>query len=371
MVQSDLTLKDAWVKAMCDVLYSQQTQHVENYRELINYHTQFGFKEIFSLKQNQRINDDYAEMHKVFFSNEDNAFGHNYAEAVRTPLSEVKNPVEAVSLLLKENESTRKAVFTFVPYAEKKIPCISTVQFLLRNKKLNIVYNSRGQDIFRKFPCDAMCIAEYGMRIAKQNDYELGTIYANIASAHVYDANIEEARQCIAENQVRNVILTGNVHKYEPYTSFLREHGVEVMIYPVELTEIQSMDSEEVVKAKAKAAYENVGFPVWVDDVSLYLEAYPNFPAAYTKSFFKNLGVTGIADLLRDKSHQAAICCMLCLFDGEKYNLVKGEEKGGLDFSRKVENPKMPLSSIFVSEESEAFAYRKKALSLLIDRVHS
>ena len=133
-------------------------------------------------------------MRKVFFSEQNNAFGHNYRMAMRTPCEKTSDPVEAMSRLLEKNPTTRKAVLTFIPYGDEKIPCINSIQFMIRNNMLDIVYNARGQDIYRKFPCDAMCMAEYAVDVAKMIGIRLGNAAGNISSAHIYMKDLETVK---------------------------------------------------------------------------------------------------------------------------------------------------------------------------------
>ena len=189
------TLKHAWFDLMKDILAVKSSNVVEDYIELVGANTVFSFENLYELNSDKRILDDFSEMKKVFFTNKENIFGHSYGDAILTPYSNIKNPVEAITHILTKNPNTRKAVLTFVPYGEEKVPCISTVQFLLRDNKINIFYTSRSQDIYRKFPCDAMCIASFGEEIAKNLNVELGSIYANIISAHIYLKDIENAQE--------------------------------------------------------------------------------------------------------------------------------------------------------------------------------
>ena len=366
METNNTTLKNAWVKAMCDILYSEESIHTENYTELIDYHTKFGFADIDELKEDKRINSDFIEMEKVFFTNMKNSFGHSYRDATLTPLLSETDPINALSILLGKNATTRKAVLTFAPYGEEKIPCINTIQLLVRNNRLDIIYNARGQDVFRKFPCDAMCIAEYGLRVAIMNNYELGTIYAHIASAHIYDENVDDAQKCISKYQHNNIIFTGNIHKYDKYSELLRKNGLHILHSKIELPEIQSTDTEKVSCAKAKYAYEKLGVPVWVDDVTLSLEAYPSFPGPYTKSVFKQIGIQGLAALLHGKSHNATLKCTLCKYDGKEYDTITGVQSGIIDCSKEIADSKMPLNSIFIGEGT--MQHREKALNDLIQK---
>lgn len=357
------TLRQTWIQMMREILNPDISSKVEDYMEIKNYQISFSFNQVYELKSDARIYKDYLEMHKVFFSREENCFGHSYADAILVPTQKETSPIEAISAILQENQTTRKAVMTFIPYDEMRIPCISHIQFLVRDGILDIIYSARGQDIYRKFPCDAMCIAEFGEKIAVQNHYTLGNITANIASAHIYLHNFTDAEKCIAEAD-RNVILTGNMNKYKDYMELLANHQIEVSICKLEIPEIQSTDWKTIIKAKAKYAYEHLGFPVWIDDVWLELEAYPLFPGSYTKCVWKQLGVEGLKALLVGKSNHGTIVCRMCRYTGAGYEYVFGENHGRLLLDAPIENEKMPLNSVFVGEEQ--MCHRSRAIEKLI-----
>ena len=189
------TLKQAWFKLMKQILKKQKTNTVEDYIELQCANLTFSCLNIYELTTDENIQEDFEEMKKVFFSNEKNIFGHSYGSSLLTPFNEITNPVDAMVTILKDNPNTRKAVLTFIPYGDKKVPCITSIQFLVRNNKLNIFYTSRSQDIFRKFPLDAMCIVSIAEEVAKQLNIELGFVNANIISAHIYLKDIEKAKK--------------------------------------------------------------------------------------------------------------------------------------------------------------------------------
>ena len=111
------------------------------------------------------------------------------------------------------------------------------------------------------------------------------------------------------------------------------------------------------MKNKAKYAFEKVGVPVWVDDVSLSLEAYPLFPGTYTKYWLKQVGLEGLKALLANVSNKATIYCRLCSFDGVNYNMVEGKNVGWLDLNKPIIDEKMPLNSIFESNQHHDHRY--------------
>lgn len=179
----------------------QENKLVENYLENMGETIAFDFNKIDELKSDRRIAEDLPEMEKVFFTNESNKFGHNYGSAVLSPISGESDIIKAITQKIQGNLETRNAVLTFIPYSDNKIPCISTIQFLVRNNTLNIFYTARSQDIYKKFPLDAFCIANMGLRVAKNLNLKLGYVKANIISAHIYQCDVNDAKKFIEENE--------------------------------------------------------------------------------------------------------------------------------------------------------------------------
>lgn len=194
-----MTLKQSYISLLKKIL--QENNLVENYLENMGESITFDFDKIDELKRDKRIADDLPEMKKVFFTNEPNKFGHNYGSAVLTPISGECDIIKAITQKIQGNLETRNAVLTFIPYGDNKIPCISTIQFLVRNNTLNIFYTARSQDIYKKFPLDALCIADMGLAVAKNLNLNLGYVKANIISAHIYQCDIIEAKKYIEENK--------------------------------------------------------------------------------------------------------------------------------------------------------------------------
>lgn len=194
-----MTLKQSYIALLKKIL--QENNLVENYLENMGESITFDFDKIDELKSDKRIADDLPEMEKVFFTNQPNKFGHNYGSAVLTPISGESDIIKATTQKIQGNLETRNAVLTFIPYGNNKIPCISTIQFLIRNNILNIFYTARSQDIYKKFPLDALCIADMGLAVAKNLNLNLGYIKANIISAHIYQCDIIEAKKFIEENK--------------------------------------------------------------------------------------------------------------------------------------------------------------------------
>jgi non-canonical purine NTP pyrophosphatase (RdgB/HAM1 family) len=97
----------------------------------------------------------------------------------------------------------------------------------------------------------------------------------------------------------------------------------------LDLPEIQSLDLDEIVVQKAKAAFEVIGTPVLVEDTSLCFHALGNLPGPLIKWFLselKNEGLCKLLDGYTDRSARAEV--RFGFFDGQKMRLFGGSMNG-------------------------------------------
>lgn len=360
-------LRVSWLSLMTQIKQNGRLieEDDEPYLELLDQRVEFTANNAFALLDDSRIMNDFQEMEKVFFTNQNNAFGHSYLNSILTPTKEPGSFIHNIANILKKKPSSRKAVLTFSPYGENKIPCINCVHFLHRDDSLHLSYFARGQDIFRKFPCDALCIIRMGQMVAEELDLPLGTITGNISSAHIYLQDLKKLE--IYHNEagfiIPKIILTTNAKKYFPLMTLLKSLDLELLHKDLDLPEIQSTDHKQVISNKARAAYELLGYPVWVDDSFLLSDEYPQFPGPLTKYIFKTLGIRGFESIFIAKSKKVRMLCLMAYFDGRNTHIVQGEAAGFLDFSKEITDEKMPLSSIFIG--ATPLQHRIEALKML------
>lgn len=144
-----------------------------------------------------------AEMKKVFFSSEPNVLGHSYATLVRGPRG--RNDLQDVISMLQAEPQTKRGLVNFLSDPNGKVPCISAVQFLVRNGALQLIYFARGQDVFRKFYADGLCLLNMAGTIAKALGVPPGTGRGFIGSAHVYHHDMTAIRTLLdASSDVRS-----------------------------------------------------------------------------------------------------------------------------------------------------------------------
>lgn len=96
-------------------------------------------------------------------------------------------------------------------------------------------------------------------------------------------------------------IATANEEKLKEAMDILE---VPLKLAKIEIDEIQSKDVTKIAHEKAKAAFEKVGKPVIVDDVSLSIDALNGMPGPYVKDFLEVLGNQGLLRLLKDKQNR-------------------------------------------------------------------
>ena len=105
--------------------------------------------------------------------------------------------------LLKNNPYSRRGVVSFwdptsdsITY-KKDVPSLLSIDFLIRDGKLNTTYYIRSNDLFFGFPANVyqlFIIQEY---VANQLDIPIGSLTIFSASAHIFDDQFENIQDII------------------------------------------------------------------------------------------------------------------------------------------------------------------------------
>ncbi len=176
------------------------------------------------------------------------------------------------------------------------------------------------------------------------------------------------------------VFITGNQHKADYLAKWL---DMPINHQKVDLTEIQSLDANEVVEHKVREAYKIVGNPVLVEDVSLTFHALGRLPGTLVKWFLEELENDGLCKLLSSYEDRSATASITYgLFDGETVRMFAAEITGSIPLE-----PRGDLgfgwNAIFVpdgttktyaemtDEELEPFSHRAKAVAKLKEFLQS
>lgn len=129
------------------------------------------------------------------------------------------------------------------------------------------------------------------------------------------------------------VFITGNEAKAKYLTDYF---NWPVDHQKLDLHEIQSLDLEEVVKEKAKAAYKIIKKPVLVEDVSLVFKELKKLPGPLIGWFLDTLGNEGLIKLIK-KDRTAYAKVAFCYCDGKTTRIFTGAREGTISKSAKGE----------------------------------
>jgi len=172
------------------------------------------------------------------------------------------------------------------------------------------------------------------------------------------------------------VIVTSNEHKFAEMQAIL---DIAFERVALDIPEIQSMNIEEVIRAKAEAAFMETQKLVVVEDVEICIRAWNGLPGPFVKWFNQTLTPAGIARLMRSEDDRSAtVRAMIDLYDGENHQIFEGVVKGTIAHEPRGENG-FGFDSIFLpidsdktyaqmsDEEKNSISHRALALSKLKD----
>jgi len=121
--------------------------------------------------------------------------------------------------------------------------------------------------------------------------------------------------------------ITGNKNKFAEASKELEPIKIEQK--EIDLAEIQSLDSKEVIEHKLKEASKHFSGEFIVEDVSFSLECLNGFPGPLIKWLLKSNGRKGIYELCKAKGNYAAEAkATIGYSDGEKIIFFEGIVKG-------------------------------------------
>ena len=99
----------------------------------------------------------------------------------------------------------------------------------------------------------------------------------------------------------------------------------------LDLPELQTLDLEEVVRGKAKAAWERLGRPVLVEDTGLELAGLGGFPGPLVRWLLASVGPEGICRIASCfEDPRATARCLVCATDGSGEVFGEGVVEGAV-----------------------------------------
>lgn len=132
------------------------------------------------------------------------------------------NQLENITKLLTENPSTRKAVIQIfdamdIQEKHKEVPCTCTLQFLIRENKLNLYVSMRSNDAFMGLPHDLFAFTMLQEIMAVKLGVELGTYHHSVGSLHLYETDIKKVRTYLNEGFQPTNLFMPDMPKGDPW----------------------------------------------------------------------------------------------------------------------------------------------------------
>lgn len=169
-------------------------------------------------------------------------------------------------------------------------------------------------------------------------------------------------------------LITGNPSKAKYLADYFH---IPVAHKKIDLPELQSLDLREIVEDKARRAYEVLGTPVLVEDVSLTFHALKRLPGPLIKWFLETLENDGMCKMLDgydDRSASAEVMYGLCdggaviIFHGSIDGHIATEPRGETNFGWDpifIPNGYSKTWAQMSGDEKHLTSMRKPALEVL------
>ncbi len=123
--------------------------------------------------------------------------------------------------------------------------------------------------------------------------------------------------------------VSGNPHKLSEAQAILHELNIEVSPFNYPIEELQTIDTDKLVKDKAIKAFQRLGEPLFVEHTGLYLGKLNGFPGGLTQIFWDTLKADLFAELFGNAgSNEVTAKTMICYIDGKRFHRFEGEIKG-------------------------------------------
>ena len=178
------------------------------------------------------------------------------------------------------------------------------------------------------------------------------------------------------------VFVTGNAGKFAEIKEILKSVGIVAIQNKGDYPEIQADDLEPIAAASAKAAADDLGIPVLVDDSGIFISALNGFPGPYSRFVEDHLGNPRILKLMKNETNRDAYFKTVIAFcEPEKEpitfsGIVEGkiafEEKGdgGFGFDPIFDYNGKTFGELGI-EFKNTISHRRRALDKFLEWLHS
>lgn len=123
--------------------------------------------------------------------------------------------------------------------------------------------------------------------------------------------------------------LTCNSYKIQEAEKILNNSSFIIKPYKEKIEEIQTIDTNKIVKDKVLRAFKKIGRPIFVEHTGLYLDYLNNLPGGLTQIFWDSLNADKFSELFGRSSNPGATAkTVIGYCDGKNVNYFSGEIRG-------------------------------------------
>ena len=190
---------------------------------LKNRKLNYAFNVIERLQYISGINDPkvlcfYNTNMSNFVNKESSSFDGSYGPRIKPQL-------DYCFKLLQEDPDSRQAVITVHNQSDQRksldVPCTLSLQFLLRDKKLNLVATMRSNDLLWGTPYDVSAFTFIQQVLASWLKVSVGQYFHTVGSIHIYDETKDKISSLLETEQ--ELIERPSMVPYNSYTKLETE----------------------------------------------------------------------------------------------------------------------------------------------------
>lgn len=123
--------------------------------------------------------------------------------------------------------------------------------------------------------------------------------------------------------------LSGNNLKIKEATVILAKAGVQVVPVQLALTELQTDDTERLVRDKTLKAFHHLGHKVFVEQTGLFIDRMNGLPGGLTQVFWDALGPERVCELFGQGDEVGVVArTRIGYCDGRGVRQFQGEIRG-------------------------------------------
>jgi len=119
-----------------------------------------------------------------------------------------------------------------------------------------------------------------------------------------------------------------NKFKHAEARQILEPFGISVVADHTEINELQTIDTELLVRDKAVRAFKQLGRPLFVEHTGLYLDVLGGLPGGLTQIFWDSLKKERFSQLFASDTYKVMAKTMIGYIDGRRLHLFLGDITG-------------------------------------------